>query len=498
MKRLLVCLLLLALTLSMAACGNSNDSLDGNSKIVLRYGDITMDEAEFKYIASYVKDYIVYQQQNELYQYYGAVYSESDILAMQIDEDTTIGDYIKEYSVEFAQQLMIIEKICKDSNDEITDQADISEIENHLSELEYAYGGTDLFEIALVRMGFSRSGIERFQRFYTLYNMLYEARYGSNGTARVPAESVNAYFTENYMRYDGVMYSYLNSDGTKITFKYTDDEVKSYFDTEFVKVRHILYKTVDSSQKELSDEKKAEKKASAEAAYKAIINNEKTFDDYLSENEDSQSEYIFTYGKMVDSFEKASFEMQAGEVRLVETEYGYHIIQKLEKTETDFTGTVDENGKTTGSRKEEALAAMSAAKIRKEALETFGKLQNGELTDYPKTSDEVKYYVSMGNNFIDKNESTNKTLVELLTPVKAGEFIEKEYPADATYILRNLSFEEKDITSDIYSKIESKLAVEAYSEYVQSFYDNIEMNKEYIDSFDIITLPLLEEEFYID
>jgi hypothetical protein len=120
------------------------------------------------------------------------------------------------------------------------------------------------------------------------------------------------------------------------------------------------------------------------------------------------------------------------------------------------------------------------------------------LTEYPKTSEEVKYYVSMGNKFIDKNESTNKTLVEILTPVKAGEFIEKEYPADATYILRNLSFEEKDITSDIYSKIESKLAVEAYSEYVQSFYDNIEMNKEYIDSFDIITLPLLEEEFYID
>ena len=156
---------------------------------------------------------------------------------------------------------------------------------------------------------------------------------------------------------------------------------------------------------------------------------------------------------------------------------------------------VDENGKTTGSRKEETLTAMSAAKIRKEALETFGKLQNGELTEYPKTSEEVKYYVSMGNKFIDKNESTNKTLVELLTPVKAGEFIEKEYPADATYILRNLSFEAKDITSDIYSKIESKLAVEAYSEYVQSFYDNIEMNKEYIDNELIINQEYFDSIF---
>ena len=49
--------------------------------------------------------------------------------------------------------------------------------------------------------------------------------------------------------------------------------------------------------------------------------------------------------KLVEAFEKASFEMNVGDVRLVKTEYGYHIIEKLEKTDTDLYGTKTEDGK---------------------------------------------------------------------------------------------------------------------------------------------------------
>ncbi len=498
-SRLISVLLIAAMIFCCSACGNGDGVSTDKDNVVMQYGDITLDDAEFRYIASYIKDMVVYNQQNYLYQYTGQVYDEASILSMQIDSDTTIAEYIKDYSVEFAQQLLIIEKICADANISITEQEDLDKIGQYVDDIEYAYGGTDLFEIALQRLGFSRDGIERFQRFSVNYELLYDARYGENGSAKVSSDSVNKYFTENYLKYDGVMYSYLNSsDGSAITFEYTDDEITEYFNNNFVKVQHILYMTVGSDNKPLSEDAIAKKEKTANEAYSAIMSGEKTFDDYKKDTEDGQHEYVFTYGKMVKEFEKASFEMNVGETRLVKTEYGYHIIQKLEMTNTDLTGTVDDNGEVKNSRKDEVIKAMSASDIRAEALETLEKLNNGELVKYPEKSDDKKYYINMGSSFINKSDTNYATLVNILKDLEYGVYSEKEFVGDATYILRNIKFSAEDITSDIYSEIEENMAVESYAEYVQSFYDSVSIDQTFVDEFDIVTLPLLEKEFYVE
>ncbi len=493
--RLFAILLALTMLVSLSACGG--DSSDGNNgDVVMSYGDSTLREKDFMYILAMFKSQMVDYYQSYFSQY-GVQYDEADILELEMTEDKTLAEYIKEVAIEYSQQMLIFEELSKESGISITDQEDLDTISGYMSDMEFAYGGTDLFEVQLAKLGISRSAIERYLKANIYYELIFDYRYGDGGIASIPKESVHKNFLENYIRYDGALYAYADyKTGEEYTFEYTDEEIKAYFDTEFVKVRHILYMTVDSSGKDLTEEKKAEKKAKADKALAAIQSGEKTFDELKSETEDSGYEYVFTKGEMVDAFEKASYEMAVGEVRLVETEYGYHIIEKLEKTDEDFNGTVGEDGKTKGGKKEATVLAMSKNKIRTEAIELLEKLQSGEATTYPEETNEKPYYVSMEAALISKNDTSYATFIKMVSDIEEGKFAEKDFPGDATYVIRRLPLSEKDITTDVYNTIEEDLAFTAFGEYVQSFYDKITVNNNLLDKFDVVTVPTLDSELY--
>jgi hypothetical protein len=55
---------------------------------------------------------------------------------------------------------------------------------------------------------------------------------------------------------------------------------------------------------------------------------------------------------------------------------------------------------------------------------------------------------------------------------------------------------EKDITASIYTSIEDELTLTEFSEYIQSFYDQIELNEELLSKFDVVTIPKLDGELY--
>ena len=497
-KRILALLLLVVMLASLCAC-DKNDvvkSKDG-SAVVMTYGDFTLSEKDYMYILSMFKSMMI-EQYKAQFANYGIQYSEAEILSMQLTEDMTMSEYIRDISTEYAQQMLIYEQLCADAGLTITSQTDIDKISSAISDMEFAYGGEDLFEIELARLGISRSSVERFLRSNYMYNLIFEHRYGENGVAKVSPETVYEKFTENYLRYEGALFAYIDYDTNKrFTFEFTDDEIAAYFDENYVKVRHILYMTKDSKGNKLSDDKIAEKKTAAEAALAAITSGEKTMDDLKSQTEDSGYEYVFTYGKMVKEFEKASFEMSIGDVRLVETEYGFHVIEKLEKTETDFKGETTEDGKTKGGLKEEAHAAMCADKIRDEALAFYETLQNGTVTEFPKKMEKTDYYVYLEPGLIDKNNTTYYAdFIEMLNGIEIGKIGEKDFPDDATYIMKRLDITKDDITPAIYSSIEEDLAFAAAAEYVQSFYDKVEIKQDILDKFDVVTAPILDSNLY--
>ena len=117
--------------------------------------------------------------------------------------------------------------------------------------------------------------------------------------------------------------------------KYYDDNKKKYDKPETVHARHILIK-VD----EKDDEKvKGEKKKKIEALRKQLIEGA-DFEKVAKENSECPSKDrggdlgTFPRGRMVKPFEEAAFSQKINEIGpVIETKFGYHVIQVLEKNQ---------------------------------------------------------------------------------------------------------------------------------------------------------------------
>ncbi len=116
----------------------------------------------------------------------------------------------------------------------------------------------------------------------------------------------------------------------------SDTEIKKYLDTNYIQAQHVLISTQG-----LDDAAKAQKKALAQKVYdfaRQGISFEKLVAEYGEDPGMTQAPegYLFTKGEMVQEFENVAFGLKVGKISgIVETEYGYHIIKRVENTYTD-------------------------------------------------------------------------------------------------------------------------------------------------------------------
>ncbi len=106
---------------------------------------------------------------------------------------------------------------------------------------------------------------------------------------------------------------------------------------EKASVQHILISTMDKDNKPLSEEdKKLAKKRAEEVLAKVEAGEdfEKLVEELSEDPGKVQNKGVYTFAKnepFVEEFKKAAFEMKDGENRIVETQFGYHIMNKIEQ-----------------------------------------------------------------------------------------------------------------------------------------------------------------------
>ncbi|MGL5749711.1 MAG: peptidylprolyl isomerase [Paraclostridium sp.] len=123
----------------------------------------------------------------------------------------------------------------------------------------------------------------------------------------------------------------------------SDEDAKSYYNKnkdefEQVQASHILIKTIDENGEPLSDDAKKEAKELAEDVLKKALEGEDFAELAKKYSEDASSVSggdlgFFGRGQMVAEFEESSFKLNKGQIEseLVETQYGYHIIKKIDE-----------------------------------------------------------------------------------------------------------------------------------------------------------------------
>ena len=495
-KRIICLTLAILLLFSLTSC---KGALSGGD-VVMTYGDKTLNESDYLYIASMVKR--IYFSQ------FGVRLNEKDIneiLNMDYGKDgKTVADFLNGEIQKTCKKILIIETLCDKAGLEITDEKVLGIIKDNMADLEFAYGGKDMFEIELAKMGFTRESVKRLFEFFALESLFIDYRYGEKGTAKIPASEVTEKFLSDYIRYEGCCFSYVNLDkdhkNEKKLFDFTDEEIKEYFNSNYVKVKHVLFQTADAHGNEFSDEKKAKAKADAEKALESIINGEKTLDDYKTVSSDNGYIYTFTYGDMLKEFEEKAFEIKVDDVAMVKTEYGYHIMQKLPLEESDLIGTKNDKGELKGGKKDNVIEKLSAAKIRKEANDYYEKLKSGEIKDFNKDDKDIYVYYDAASypiesDFFAKELKDKKAEEFILKDLENYHHKESNVNYNGVYILKKAANKRENLTDDIYKNIEQKFIYDAYNKYLDSFDDQVEIDNDVISKFNIATINMVDEKF---
>jgi peptidyl-prolyl cis-trans isomerase C len=183
----------------------------------------------------------------------------------------------------------------------------------------------------------------------------------------------------------GLRVNKLTDAQVKINTTLSDKEIKEYYDSnkkkfgtpETVHARHILIKT-DSKDDEKT---KTQKKAKIEELRKKVLSGA-DFEKTAKENSDCPSKEkggdlgTFSRGRMVKDFEDAAFTQKTNEIGpVVETRFGYHVIQVLEHNKA-MSKSLDEARneieKTLEQQKKQKAVKNYVAGLREKAKIVYG------------------------------------------------------------------------------------------------------------------------------
>lgn len=256
-------------------------------------------------------------------------YTKSQVLATIEDVKITGADFAKRMEPYFYSQ-----GLKKLSNEEIESQ-EASTI-NYMANLEaLCRAGTD------AKVTVTDDDVEN---YYSTTMSSIESSFNLTEDEYLEKFDLTKDYVKNNLKKELIATTYLQKNS-----EVSENEAKNYYNNnkeDFFQIRasHILISNYDENGNELSDEKKKENKELAEKLLKKALNGESFEDLALEYSDDSYNASnsgdlgYFSKGQMDDGFEEAAFSLKVDEIypKVVETNYGYHIIKKTGEKYSDF------------------------------------------------------------------------------------------------------------------------------------------------------------------
>lgn len=283
MKKKILAVLLMCAMLITSACTNSGDA-------VVTVGELSVSQSEFEYYLGSVKSQMAGTELS----------SEEDWQTKEIEGKKAI-DLAKEKSFDTAVDNLAYIEVGKNIIElSEADQKTIKTLKDTIVQVQC--GGVENYNAFIKEIGVSDSFIDTLCESEIYRRKLLE---------KLEAES-----------------------------NITDEQLDEAFKSNYRRAKHILILTQDmTSGLELSEEKKAEALTKAQNILQRAQSGE-DFDALTAEfNEDpgvatNPDGYVFTDGEMVSEFEEGVDSLENGQMMLVKTSYGYHIIKKMALDET--------------------------------------------------------------------------------------------------------------------------------------------------------------------
>lgn len=320
MKRILTVALavMLCSALLLSGCGDkqiaTKNDKELNETIVATFGDVKVTQADYNFIYKLLYDNMAQ---------YGAYYGE-DWINTEIEEGKSIGDYIKENTINQLKQLSAAFILAEENGIKV--DSDIKDAVKTQKEqiIEGNYQGEENYIKFLEQSRTTDKAIDTYLQMYEVYNRLFEKMTSVGGKAYIEDKDIEKDFLEEY--------------------------------SDKWRVQHILISTQEQTDEE-GNTTPARSDEEAQKLVKEIIaklDKGEDFDSLIEEyNEDpgmsKGNYYVFGTGEMVPEFEEASANLKVGEYTKegVKTDYGYHIIKKYEintdiKEFKDFKNTKSE------------------------------------------------------------------------------------------------------------------------------------------------------------
>ncbi len=299
LKKALPILLSAALMLSFSAC-NKNEQPSGGadlSQVVATAGEENISALELKFYLGMDKEGV--EKEAGLTD----KTDEEKSKYWKTDEGVTKQKELIDRTLENLKELKLLVSNAKKDNIKL-EQTELDSINDSINQIIQTEGNGDKAEADKAMLKDYGVTIDQYQSMFTEYALAYQ--------------------------------KYVQIKPTQIEI--SDSDIQKEFDSnkeqyEQVTVKHVLVGTTDPATNEkLPDDKVAEKKAIADDILKKAQAGE-DFGELAKQysedpgSKDTGGEYTFPKGQMVPEFEDWSFNAKEGDMGVVETSHGYHVMK---------------------------------------------------------------------------------------------------------------------------------------------------------------------------